>query len=389
MKITRVNTTNSAQKSQNNGVNNEKNREKNNEKYKKLWCTSIYCQNLVRNLGINIQGIIPCTRAECPGAHSDGDFQVFPYITKYNSLDKKSYNWVKLFNVIKKTLTNDLPKVREPDQIKKIEDFSQLNFIQLIQLWIDISLHHRRLAKNDVPKENPIGKLYFGYKVSSDVPLFELSIDEDPAWCFERLTRLCQKNTDFWNKVNQNNSVYAREVCAATGVNCRDGVHHISEKLCTDDFLTGKCSCESVEDIEKFESEANIKIQELEEKYNELVEEERKAIEENDGWIVNRKPKRKGRSSHTIIDPKEKVKQEISELRQQIADKKESRMIHYSELGVKPFEQAYQEYLVAEEERKKLEEEQKLNEPKLGITGDAPVVKVSKLGKLASKANRK
>ena len=92
------------------------------------------------------------------------------------------------------------------------------------------------------------------------IPCFYLSNDlEDIAWALSRITIECQIEKIFRDKIKYNRKVTIWDMCLATGINCKDGYHNVSEKLCIDDFMTGRCHCinfmEYSEKVLKLQSE--------------------------------------------------------------------------------------------------------------------------------------
>ncbi len=121
--------------------------------------------------------------------------------------------------------------------------------------------------------------------------------------------------------------------------------------LCIDDFLTGSCTCLTNEQLEAKEIELSQKLIELSNNLVSMIENKQKDVK--------------------------KIYNEITSLENQIKDIQSSRKIHYTELGMKPFNQQYEEY---KHEKSKQVEIKKENDLKIGsITGQ--VIKVTKFGK--------
>jgi len=101
---------------------------------------------------------------------------------------------------------------------------------------------------------------------------------EDHAWSFVRLTRLCALNTKFEESIRSGNLITIWDLCLATGLNCKAGVHKKSEMLCHDDFLIGSCTCLSNEQLELMEMELSQKLIELSNNLVSMIENKQKDV---------------------------------------------------------------------------------------------------------------
>lgn len=331
-----------------------------------LWCRNKYCQHINTIYGKSIfKESYGCflkecktSAEECRGAHSDNSIKVLPAIYKYNNTKKDSIDWVKLYLEIKDSLKKDSSKIINPEHKKNISDLTLYNFIELIQLWRELSCYYRKISKS-LPSKKDSGDydLIDGYDYQENVPKFYLSDNlEDIAWSFERLTRWCPVQQKFNDNINNNVLITIWDVCLATGVNCKEGIHNKNELLCVDDFLTGRCTCSSKEEI----SEQLI-----------IIEKQLDILKEQDmdsSWTV-KKNKKKNDSKQLILS-----------LENKINDLKNSRPIHYTEQNMIPFNEQYKNYLIAEE--KKLEELRILEQQKIEeVEIKKPVIKLVKFGK--------
>jgi hypothetical protein len=136
-------------------------------------------------------------------------------------------------------------------------------------------------------------------------------------------------------------------------LNCKAGVHKKSEMICVDDFLTGSCSCLSNEQLEAQEIELSQKLIKLSNNLVSMIENKQKDVK--------------------------KLYQEIINLEYQIKDLQSSRSIHYTELGMKPFNQQLEEYQFEKSKQVKVEVKKEDDLKIRLITG--PVIKVTKFGK--------
>ena len=321
-----------------------------------FWCRNKYCQHLISTHGRYIfketNGcIIKDCRIkpeDCRGAHDEKLIKALPSIYKFNQTKKESINWVKLYLEIKTIIDNDKIKLKLLDHKEKTNDLNNYNFIELIQLWRELSCYYRKLVK----KINIDGEPIEGFITSNSIPQFNISDKmEDIAWSFERLTRKCLMQEKFNESINKNIQITLWDICIATGINCKEGVHSNNELICKEDFLTGRCSCKSTKEIYDQVKNLNDKLT--------LIKEQ----ETYTTWKV--KSKNKNESKLLILS----LEHEINNLLN-------SRMIHYTEQGMLPFNDQYKEYLIIED--KKIEEIKKLDDIEITIK---PVIKLLKFGK--------
>jgi len=317
------------------------------ENKKNLFCKTARANEIISLIGYNpftAQGkeyrLRECLYGtDCKGAHSKEEFQNFSHIARFNHLNKSTFNFIELNTEILQVLVNDKNKIKGSDAFKdKIKFINELNFIELVHLWHDLACFYRKLAK-EVPrmKMNHDNKIHgSGYKFSEEIPKFYLSeASEDFCWSFVRITNYCTTHLNFRNKINQKQSVTISEICVGH-TNCKEGVHNLLELLCIDNFLSGDCNCVTKE---KFEREKEL----LE---NKIAENKQKYKTESD--------KRK----------KDKLNLHIKKLENDLH--MHQRSIHYTEMGMVPFniqKAAYTARLKEEEELKIKEEARLIAEP--------------------------
>lgn len=208
---------------------------------KNLFCRDHYHQliNDLYNDNVfrSIQGarLRKCTYGEnCRGAHSEDEIHVLPANHNFNMLDKSKIDFVSIYYEIVDVFEKLKSKVTDPELKSRIDSFSNLNFIELLNLWYDLACFHRR-EKKDSPNK-------------SNIPEFYLSC-EDITWPFERITKVCPKYTNLINMIERGSEKPTIwDICCAS-INCKEGCHHISNMLCSEDFLCGKCDCLSKEDF--------------------------------------------------------------------------------------------------------------------------------------------
>ena len=295
---------------------------------KNLWCRDARGQAVIRILGFNPFYEEPGARVrscrfgdQCKGAHSIDEFRSISYINKWFYLDKSTFNFPQLQYEIISAINAEKSKIREVHGFtNRINRISEMNFIDQIQLWHDLACFYRKIAKQIPSRKDWKSSSYpethsSGYTFSHEVPQFYISDKmEDYAWAFERLTRYCKKHSDFKDKVAKKQKVTIWDMCLGE-MNCKEGIHHHNDKLCVDDFLTGKCNCISKLDFENQSNSLKSQIDDLQYKIN------------ND-----KNYKRKEALKITL----QQLKSQFNNL---------DRMIHYSDYGMIPFNQQQKSFI--------------------------------------------
>jgi len=358
-----------------------------------LWCREAMWQHVTNVLGRNpFSESNGCRLRQCQydpstcrGAHCAKDIKPLPHISAYHRLDKSKYDWVQLYDGVVSSLQTDGSKIILAEHKRKIADIARFNFIEAIQLWREMACHYRKLGK-EIPsrKSGNANQHSSGFTYSEDVPKFYLDEKlEDTAWAFERLTRYCPTHKKMEDNLGRQRQITVWDLCLATGLNCKEGVHYEDEHICVSDFLTGSCSCTSKESIEAKEVELQLQKIELTTRLTKMIESE-VANDEEDIWSCGNK-KIKGK----IVDPKQTLRKQIDAINDKIAELSNTqRMIHYTEVGMAPFEQQVVTYRAAAEAKKLEIQAVELATPKMswdhGIETVSSVptkaIKVTKLG---------
>ncbi len=300
---------------------------------KNFWCRDTLWPSMIKSLGFNpfkeVFGarLRHCTfeKDKCRGAHSLEDITVLPNIEMFNKIDKSKYNWIKLYQSILTVLNDDYKKLKFEEHKKLIDNIkTSNNLIEVVQVWRYLANYYRKLVKNfyDVDDDNNPKQTEFANIES--VPEFNLPKQYDEfAWCFSRITIECykQKNVDkvlssFQVNSNKNDTLTVWDLCLATGINCKDGIHEQKEMLCVDDFLTGTCSCADIFDMKEKELNDMMELMKLEIKKEEL------------GFTTVVK-----KSKKHVKTTKEKV----LELSKELETLCNNRKIHYTESDMIPF----------------------------------------------------
>jgi len=362
-----------------------------------LWCRDTYWQHITNVLGYSpFKETNGCRLRQCQfeagtcrGAHCAKDLKPLKHISSYNRLDKSKYNWVQLYYGIVSSLQTNGPKVILEEHKRKIADVATMNFIETIQLWREFACYYRKIAK-EIPFKRFTGNAptvhSSGYKYSDDVPGFYLEGTlEDTAWAFERLTRYCGTHKAMEANIARRHQITVWDLCLATGVNCKEGVHYADEHICPSDFLTGSCTCPTKESLEAKEAELQMKKIELATQLTKLIEEE--ASKDTNGWASTGNKKK---SKTKTTDPKQELRNQIKAIDNEIADVTGTqRMIHYTELGMIPFVQQLANFRAEEEAKKNAPQVEEQAKPKEswdhGIETIAEVPKAIKVTKLGGK----
>lgn len=358
---------------------------------KNLWCREVYWKVIESQLGFrpfketNGCHLRSCNREshECRGAHNASELKPFKHIKEFNRVDKATYNWSQLFFELISTLQRDGIRVKSEEHKRIIANVSTMNFFEAIRTWRELACVYRKIAK-----ELPTSSTEFTN--SEDVPGFYLGSNlEDTAWSFERLTRWCPEHQKFKRAIQSKQQVTIWDICLATGLNCKEGIHEINEKICEEDFLTGKCSCQTIEQISTKQDELEANILDASNKIQEIIKQENAAKEEssNDGFVKAKS--RKSKKPQLKADPKVELTQQIRQLKKELEELLVSRLIHFSESGMIPFETQYAKWTEERKAKAKLVAETQPKVPSKeswdhGLVDNAkitkPVVKISKLG---------
>ena len=312
---------------------------------KATWCRSFYGKHLKEN-GYKIRDIRPCCYGNtCRGAHNITELREKKNITKWRHMDKSKVDILKIKNSIINVLKLSKNKVNNMKYLSGIEQINNMNFIDLINFWFDITCYHRRIY-NQLSYNRYNFNPTDGFNVKEDVPLFTLKY-EDYVWAMQRSFHMCSKHNYLIN--NKNKSLSVRYVCCG-GINCKEGVHKNEHLACIDDLLYGKCSCLNREECES-----------LNEKNRQIIlsyEKQLKSNKDTNGFI-----KKISRKQKTILYRK------ITELQNEI--KNNIRKIHYTEQGLIPMSQRIidKEAILAKK---------KASENNINLSNNKPVKRVRK-----------
>jgi hypothetical protein len=365
---------------------------------KNLWCREVYWKVIESQLGFrpfketNGCHLRSCNREshECRGAHNASELKPFKHIKEFNRIDKATYNWSQLFFEIISNLQRDGARIKSEEHKRILSNVSTMNFFEAIRTWREMACFYRKIAK-ELPSQKTVKGLptsSTGFTYSEDVPGFYIGSNlEDTAWSFERITRWCPEHQKFKRSIQSNQLITIWDICLATGLNCKEGIHEMNEKICEEDFLTGKCSCQTLELISAKQDELQDKILEASTKMQDIIKQENAAKEESssDGFV---QAKNRSKKPQQKIDPKVELIQQINQFKKKLEELLVSRLVHYSELGMVPFETQYAKWTEEREATKLAAESQPKASCKESWDHDLvdnakitkPVVKISKLG---------
>ena len=290
--------------------------EKNNNAHKTKTCTS-FCRDaktkgLIEYLsgitGIYFDPFISVNKArvrDCPNgdncrkAHHINELCIKPHILYLENKDMKDFNvidgYLNMIKIFKKNQKRVSPEDRA--LIKKV--LEKDNFIEILNLWIDLSIRYHKIRNElkDNAKEKGLKNFKrnkwrsvkppsnsSSYQFPGDVPSFNFN-DEDIWWAIHRKFKMCMKAelcrnkvlkileefriakikiTKDYNKdktkkkknsltelyqfalndIKKDNKLYVYNLCELEG-NCKYGVHLKKDQICVSDFFDGKCDCKN------------------------------------------------------------------------------------------------------------------------------------------------
>lgn len=296
--------------------------------FKNFMCRDHYWQlinkqhnnNVFRS--INGARLRKCTFGEdCRGAHSENDINILPANYQFNMLDKSKIDLVEIYTNICQVFETEKSKVLEPDFKTKIDNYSSFSFSELLNFWFDITCYHRRLKKNYDKEENEF------YKNKNSIPDFFLKC-EDIVWPLERITKMCPKHAALIHCIEcGDNKPVVWDICCGS-INCKDGCHHESNMICTDNLNIGICDCLTLEDFEK----KKLKI--------------KSEIDNCNNFITDPEFKITSKKKKNIINKIQKLQKQYDSL---------YRKIHLTDEGLVPFEVALKIKKEMEEQKQKVE----------------------------------
>lgn len=296
---------------------------------KNLYCREKYWELLNDYYSGQVFKSIPgarlrkCTFGEgCRGAHSENEINTLPHNHHFNVMDKSKINLVAIYNNICDVMESSKRYVKHPTFKKEIATYQNMDFVELLNFWYNITCYHRKTKKELYTNDN----LY--YKKSDTIPEFFLE-NEDIVWPFERITKMCKKNINLIDKIsNDSDKPVIWDICCGS-VNCKEGCHNKSYLLCKQDLLTGQCDCPSNEELESKRQEIDFEIRSTDVILSKLISVKKKIA------FTNTKRQLQNQLRNTV------------------------RMIHLTEQGLIPFNVQMEEYKEVEKEKLKEQIEKK------------------------------
>jgi hypothetical protein len=260
--------------------------------------------------------------ADCRGAHSEEQINTLPHNHHFNNMDKSKLDLVAIYNNICEVMESSKRYVKHPTFKKEIATYQNMDFVELLNFWYNITCYHRKTKKELYTNENTY------YKKSDTIPEFFLD-NEDIVWPFERVTKMCQKNINLIEKISSDSDKpVIWDICCGS-INCKEGCHNKSYLLCKQDLLTGQCDCPSNEELESKRQEIDFEIRSTDVILSKLISVKKKIA------FTNTKRQLQNQLKNTV------------------------RMIHLTEQGLIPFSVQMEEYKRVENEKLKEQIEKK------------------------------
>ena len=336
--------------------------------------------DIVRKLGFNIfegRNGRPLYIRECEGcngAHTPTQLKTYPDNHMFNHMNKAKYNWMQLQVVIIKTLQTDSMKLKDAMEKQSIASCLDKNFFEILQVWKTIAMKYRK----EVNKLDEAGTAHA-------LPTFTLPDDLDKiALSLERTTHLCYHTTKMNEMIRSRQKMDINDICLGTGHNCKFGVNKTTELLCTSDFLTGTCQCITKESLETKTTELKSMLASLTTQLEDVIKLEEDTKEDNYVTTSNRfemvaRPKNKKAIEKLKLRIQEQLRTITSELKQL----ETSRMIHYTDHNMVPFEKQLKAYndMKDEEARAAAAKLQNLDDMIKVTQNNKPIISLGKLGK--------
>ena len=259
-------------------------------------CLSTYCTNLIQK-GYRINGVHKCKYGrECRNMHSLDDFKIKSKIVNWYKKDKSHLNLLYIRNNILSVFEKDRAKINESKFTKKISAVKEMNLIELLNFWFEITCYYRKKQQDS--------------KVN--LPTFKLENEED-IWNLQRTLNPCSKHSSLINNPNKIYNIY--DICKGH-YNCKNGAHRIEDLACIDNLLHGKCDCKTKDQIKE---ETIILKKELND-LNEIINQSQ--TDNDDGFKISLSKNKKNKYLNRI----NQINKEIINL--------SKRKIHYSDTGL-------------------------------------------------------
>ena len=298
-----------------------------NPNVKNLWCRGAYVDSLVERLGFNPfvsdkQPFKKCvySKEKCRGGHSIDQIKLFPAIKKYIETDYSKCNWIELYDLILAVMRRDVPKILLKECQELAKNFESMNFIKLAQTWRELAIIHRKLKKEENIKPYTL----------QNIPIFTADDKDEFLWSFVKATKFCESHQMLNSIIAQKKTMSVWDICLATGINCRAGGHENNEMMCVPNFLTGICDCITKEKFELAKKDIIENIEKLE------IEIKTVLSEEKSEWVQV-----KSKKNNIYLTG---LKMRLSQHQKQYDDLIISRLIHYTESGMVPFDIQFKEY---------------------------------------------
>merc|ERR1712166_1181764 len=294
-------------------------------KHKTYWCVDAYAWRTCKILGKNpfkeFRGnhVRRCPKgSSCRGAHFEEEFKLQSFVAKFYSIDFSKIDLGLYYEAIVRVLNDAKGKVQDAELNRQLTTFRNLNFVDMLHLWVKIYLYSS--------KEKKKGKSFPRMGINNPAK----NIVEDHIWVLEKLTHCCPVHMEEFRRYKQRctHSITIRETCLG-GINCKHGGHAIDsihQLINVSDLLTGV-------------SDDNMRLEE----YNKNIVEIDKMIVDLSQRVENMDITLKNNEESNFLSKKKKkiMEQKAIQFKKLIHQKKRDRkniprMIHLTERGLIP-----------------------------------------------------
>ena len=203
---------------------------------KTYWCVDAYASRMVKILGKNPftqfrgNNVRRCPKgSSCRGAHFEEEFRPHNWVSKFISTDFSKMNLGDYYEAVVRVLNEANGKVQDADLSRQLANFRNLNFVDMLHLWVKIFLYSS--------KEKKRGKSFPRMRIDNPAK----NIIEDNIWVLEKLTHCCPVHMEEFRKYRTGERITIRETCLG-GINCKHGGHpfdNIHNMISVSDLLTG------------------------------------------------------------------------------------------------------------------------------------------------------
>lgn len=291
--------------------------------YKTYWCVDAYACRMVKILGKNpfteFKGnhVRRCPKgSSCRGAHFEEEFRLQPWVSKFKSTDFSKMKLGDYYEAIIRVLNEANGKVQDADLARQLANFRNLNFVDILHLWVKVYLYGS--------KEKKRGKSFPRMRIDNPAK----NIIEDHMWVLEKLTHCCPVHMEEFRRYKTGERITIRETCLG-GINCKHGGHpfdNVHDMINVSDLLSGVSDDKMT--LEDYSTELA--------KIN-------KMIDDLSNRVVNMESTLKNNETGNFLSKKKKkiMVEKVSSFKKLIHQKKRDknkipRKVHLTEMGLVP-----------------------------------------------------